>query len=586
MKSNFRKKDNRRSKWHNIKWLNAAEIFETVKIFNETIIPNCIRQGALNNCYFLSAIAALAEKPERIKNLFLSTKLNEPGIYGIRLCLNGKWQEIFIDDYFPCDSKKSFPCFSYCKDGSLWINILEKCYAKSRGSYYLLEKGTYEQTIRELTGAPILILDNSNENLLANIKEACNKKWIITASAGETEASRELLREVGLIPLHTYIIMDIFDLSQLDENSNFPNNLNVSNSQLIFSNSNYDNILKIKNPWGKNEWIGDWSDYSNLWREDLKLKLNYSISDNCFYMNFKDFKHYFSKIQICKIHDNYIYNSIQISQNLHSYSLVKITISNHQCHSTGKNNNGFNFNFNNINLNNNNFNSYSWNQPVYISLIQNEIKKNMFNIDKKYSIARIILSKLTFNGEKDYEVEYITGKISQEKELYEEKELESGEYILFIEVDRVPDKNYSNEDLNSCEKNFDLHNYSYCSPDKAKPKPNLNDFYNLDYNSFCNSGALTNCNGGHRNNPDCYENSNKPNKNKLFSHLQNKKNCFNDLFIEEKYVISTYSPSSIELKQLRNEDFPNILQKIYISCAKKDNNVLRFTNDGAPNCLK
>lgn len=567
--------------------------------------PNSIRQGALNNCYFLSAIAALAERPDRIKSLFLSNETNAPGIFAIKLCLDGKWTQIIVDDFFPCDSKKGFPCFSYSKDGSLWINILEKCYAKAKGSYSALESGYYEQTIRELTGAPILILDNSNESLLANVKEACGKKWIITASAGETEASRELLREVGLIPLHTYIIMDIYDLSQLDEissnnngnlNSNFngniingsahnnhnhvnSTNLNASNSQLIFSNSNYDNIVKIKNPWGKNQWIGDWSDYSNLWRDDLKMKLNYNLQDNCFYMNFKDFKHYFSKIQICKVHDGYAYNSIQLTQRSNSYSLVKLTVSSNKQivndHNSNDNNSKKNLNLKNINidLNSNNtrnntnclFNKY--NQPVYISLIQNEIKQSLVNNhNKKYSIARIILSKLTQKADKAFEVEYITGKISQEKELFEEKELEPGEYILFIEVDKISEINNPNQENQFLENFFSENSIQNTSENEA--------FFSLSENKFSNKD----------NKKIIGKNKNLINKYKNIN--ENYENSFNQIFSEEKFVISTYSSNQIELKELKIEDFPNILQKIYISCAKKDNNVLRFTNDGAPNCLK
>jgi len=526
----------------------------------------------------------------------------------VKLCLDGIWQEIYIDDYFPCDAKKNFPCFSFSKDGSLWINILEKCYAKAKGSYYLLEKGSYEQIIRELTGAPILIIDNSNENLLANIKEACSKKWIITASAGETEASRELLREVGLIPLHTYIIIDIYDLSQLDEsNINFQNNLNISNSQLIFSNSNYDNILKIKNPWGKNEWIGDWSDYSNLWRDDLKLKLNYNPQDNCFYMNFKDFKHYFSKIQICKVHENFDYNSIEINQKLQSYSLVKLTVAqnlnknknvinnnenrinnitnnfNFKNISINLNNNATNLNtINNVNnLNNSNNNLYCCNQNVYINLIQNEVKRyslknTNYKNDQKFSIARIILSKLTYNNEGEYDVEYITGKISQEKELFEEKELEAGNYILFIEVDRANENNNIIDSSNFLEGNQieDVNNNSNCNDCYFNITEEKN-FSQLNKNIYKN------------NRKKCDKHFKKINK-KIFltSNDYERNDYLKDLFSEEKFVLSAYSNSQIELKLLKNEEFPNILQKIYISCAKKDNNVLRFSNDGAPNCLK
>ncbi len=37
---------------------------------------------------------------------------------------------------------------------------------------------------------------------------------------------------------------------------------------------------------------------------------------------------------------------------------------------------------------------------------------------------------------------------------------------------------------------------------------------------------------------------------------------------------------------LKKQDYPNILEKIYISCAKKQNKVQNFGSDGAPNCFK
>ena len=43
-------------------------------------------------------------------------------------------------------------------------------------------------------------------------------------------------------------------------------------------------------------------------------------------MNLKDFKHYFSKIKICKIFQSYKYNYLCITQKVDSYSLVKIKV--------------------------------------------------------------------------------------------------------------------------------------------------------------------------------------------------------------------------------------------------------------------
>jgi calpain-15 len=477
------------SKWSRVKWSRPEEFSskDFLEIFNpnKEISPTEIKQGALGNCYFLSVLAALAEYPERIKPLFLTQKCNEYGIYGIKICKDGEWKEIVIDDHFPCDKKRSIPCFSSSEYGTLWVPIIEKCYAKAYGSYYKIEGGIPEHAIRDLTGAPTITLDNSYDNLLNYLKEACAKKWIITASAGETEASKDLLKEVGLIPMNAYTILEVNEL---------PFDFESTSSQNVSQiNSNIENLLKIRNPWGKNEWIGDWSDFSNLWRDDLKKKLNYSNSNGCFYMNFKDFKHYFSKIQICKVQEAYEYKSIKIHQPMNSYSLIKLKIDTDKTLDESQ--------LNTTNL-------------TYISLIQQD-KKNFnhslyntnnkehsSNKEYKYSIGRFILSKINDDGE----LEYISGKMGQDREIFDEKELESGEYIIFVEIDWF----------------------------FARDKESTSQYCMKDY----------------------------------------------------PVVISSYSRMNVELSQVNNEEYPEILQRIYRSCAKKQNNVLKFTSDGAPNCLK
>ena len=60
-----------------------------LQIFDESIAPSDIAQGGLGNCYFLSVLSALAEKPERIKKLFIDKEINDKGIYGVWLTKNG-----------------------------------------------------------------------------------------------------------------------------------------------------------------------------------------------------------------------------------------------------------------------------------------------------------------------------------------------------------------------------------------------------------------------------------------------------------------------------------------------------------------
>lgn len=71
-------------------------------VFYETIEPNDVKPGILGDDWFLSAAALLAEMPALIERLFITKEINQAGIYKIRLCKNGEWVTVTVDDFFPC----------------------------------------------------------------------------------------------------------------------------------------------------------------------------------------------------------------------------------------------------------------------------------------------------------------------------------------------------------------------------------------------------------------------------------------------------------------------------------------------------
>jgi calpain-15 len=83
----------------------------------------------------LSALAVLAEKPELIERLFVTSQINQLGVYQVKICKNGIWQIVTIDDMFPCYPMGA-PTFSTAYSNEIWVLLLEKAYAKVHGGYY------------------------------------------------------------------------------------------------------------------------------------------------------------------------------------------------------------------------------------------------------------------------------------------------------------------------------------------------------------------------------------------------------------------------------------------------------------------
>ena len=266
------------------KWLRPHEFlkvddYSEIKVF-DGIDPNDIQQGILGVCYFLSSMASIAEFPSRLMKIFNTKEANPYGVYSVTVYNMGIPQEIIVDDRFPC-YKSGKPMFSCPKGKELWTMILEKAWAKMYGNYGAIETGSIREAMISLLGAPaeeIQIDDETTaDKVWADILSWDRENFIMGCT---TKASVDR-NKTGLISAHAYSVLAAYDVGGV-------------------------RLLKLRNPWGKQEWTGDFSDKSPLWTDEAKRIVGYTDADDgIFCMTITDFFAMMSSYTVCYYKDNY-----------------------------------------------------------------------------------------------------------------------------------------------------------------------------------------------------------------------------------------------------------------------------------------
>lgn len=159
--------------------------------WEDCIEPGDLTQGGLGNCWLVAAIAALAEFPNAVRELFVETDAAR-GRYVVRLydMDRAAWENVEIDDYIPCtreddwsrlaytqgadgtrryrhediyDSKgrkrvpgKWVPLFGRPTRNRVWALLLEKAMAKFVGCYAHLAGGSEPYALSAFTGFPLV----------------------------------------------------------------------------------------------------------------------------------------------------------------------------------------------------------------------------------------------------------------------------------------------------------------------------------------------------------------------------------------------------------------------------------------------
>lgn len=207
---------------------------------------NDVKQGALGDCYLISAIAGVAkDNPSYIKKLitykeketFATVKLYIRGSDGKRTAKSVK-----VDFYFPVSGVKA--AFAKAGDGELWVMVIEKAYAKLMGGYDSIGKGgDPAEALAVLTGNEAIVKEMTNDDVQLGTDLASVVVDGKSSVAGTKERGE---------------ISNAYDVIAINPESNDGFKVALSNGNYIFCSHAYTVIgvdatakkVKLRNPHG------------------------------------------------------------------------------------------------------------------------------------------------------------------------------------------------------------------------------------------------------------------------------------------------------------------------------------------------
>ncbi|TMW64168.1 hypothetical protein Poli38472_014285 [Pythium oligandrum] len=279
------------------------EIFENPKFIVDGIDAGDIKQGAAGDCWFLAAISTIANKSGLLDSVCVARD-EAVGVYGFIFFRDGDWISEVVDDqlfithgdYYkaPADMKRAFETeeqyiealqrgskalvYARCEDSNeTWLPLLEKAYAKVHGDYSAIEAGFTGEGVEDLTGGvtsevncrDILDKDRFWKEELMRV----NEEFLFAGAIFRPG----VVHVRGILTGHAYSVLRAVE-------------------------ANGKRLVQVRNPWGKTEWMGPWSDGSAEWTAEWITTLNHKFGDDgSFWMSYEDFLKIFTTLDRTRI---------------------------------------------------------------------------------------------------------------------------------------------------------------------------------------------------------------------------------------------------------------------------------------------
>ncbi|QRV99623.1 calpain family cysteine protease [Ceratobasidium sp. AG-Ba] len=231
--------------------LRVTQIFEKPQFFIDGANSSDVSQGGIGDCWFMSAISIVSGMEGLIEKI-CPARDEEVGYMASSSIIPkfedlwGTSNDIYHDDkeLYERQARKGSKTLYFGKsktENETWVPLLEKAYAKLHGDYASLHGGYAAEAIEDMTGGlstrfhthDIMDINRFWEEQLLR----ANKDRLFGCYIYGMSCAREVK---GVYTLHAYSILDAIEV-------------------------NGKRFLRLRNPWGKSEWKGPWSDGSKEW---------------------------------------------------------------------------------------------------------------------------------------------------------------------------------------------------------------------------------------------------------------------------------------------------------------------------------
>uniref|UniRef100_A0A3Q1IQJ1 Calpain 6 n=1 Tax=Anabas testudineus TaxID=64144 RepID=A0A3Q1IQJ1_ANATE len=294
-------------------WKRPGEITNEPHLFVEGISSHDLNQGVVGNCWFVAACACLALKPNLWKRVITDWKEQEwdpkhpesyAGIFHFQFWIFGEWVDVVIDDRLPTINGELIYCHSKTRN-EFWSALLEKAYAKLSGCYESLEGGNTGDAVVDFSGAVVEAINleeggyyrdqQKQDQLFEDLLKVYDRGGIISCSIKVCTAEPheiEFKMANGLVKGHAYSVTAV-------------KKVRLGHGLLAYFRNETIPLIRMRNPWGKIEWKGAWSDSSEEWTkvgDTERHNLGITVEDDGeFWMSFADWCKFFTDTDICRL---------------------------------------------------------------------------------------------------------------------------------------------------------------------------------------------------------------------------------------------------------------------------------------------